>query len=86
MHKRKFVALCLSVYYMNIQELSNYSKWKECITVSCALPLTKEYVDLRLKDLLDASHPKTIEFKKVYGEDYTQMIIGHFQHAQAELV
>lgn len=70
---------------MNINALNNYNEWKNCITVSCGIPLTKEYVNTRLKELSDSSNPKTIEFNKIYGEDYTQMIISHFQRAQIEL-
>lgn len=70
---------------MNLASLQNYNEWKKCITISCGIPLTKDFVNTRLTELTDEKNPKTLEFKKIYGESFTQMIISHFQQAQSEL-
>ena len=35
----------------------------------CGIPLTRVFVESRLKELRDAAHPQTRQFMDKYGED-----------------
>lgn len=62
----------------------NYAEWRQLITVQAGLPLTRSFVEERLRELADALHPRTREFRERYGDAYTQQIIGWFEQALRE--
>lgn len=66
-------------------ELIDYGKWKNCIVKNCGIPLTREFIESRLAELLDDNHIKTIQFKERYGIKYIQVITNHFKRALEEL-
>jgi len=63
---------------------ANYAAWRECITVRCRQPLTRVFVEMRLRVLGDPSDPQSREFRERYGEAYTQQVIGWFEQALRE--
>ena len=63
----------------------NYAEWRQLITVQAGLPLTWSFVEERLRELADASNPRTPEFRERYGDAYTQQVIGWFEQAQHEV-
>ncbi len=62
----------------------SYQQWRECITVRCGIPLTKSYIDSRLGELRNASHPRTREFFGKYGQAHLNQVIQWFETAQKE--
>lgn len=62
----------------------SYDQWRECITERCGIPLTRVFVESRLKELRDAAHPQTRQFIGKYGTEYTNLVIGWFESAERE--
>ena len=60
---------------------TTYEQWVECITIKCQIPLTKDYIQQRLKSLNDASITETIKFKSLYGDEHLIRIIEWFERA-----
>ena len=63
---------------------SNYDEWQHCITVSCGIPLTPDYIEQRLSDLKDPSNFHTQKFKSTWGEAYLETVLGWFERAGHE--
>ncbi|MEM7465588.1 MAG: hypothetical protein AAF387_01755 [Pseudomonadota bacterium] len=63
----------------------NYEQWQHCITVECGIPLTAEFVSKRLAVWKDNNSQETKRFRKLYGDDYLQAVIGWFERAEQEL-
>lgn len=63
----------------------SYAEWLECITVRCRISLTTVYVEARLEELKNGQHPRTVEFVRSYGREYTDQVIHWFEIAQLEL-
>lgn len=63
---------------------TNYENWKHCITVSCGIPLTVDYIRTRLVDLKNPSDFHTQKFIKTWGEDYLETVVGWFERAKTE--
>ena len=61
--------------------LNTYEEWRECIEVHCGIPLTTAFVRERLAELKDRGHPKTKEFRRLYGEKHLERTIGWFEQA-----
>jgi hypothetical protein len=62
-----------------------YEEWKHCITVSCGIPLTAQYVQERLAALTDKRDFHTQRFIERWGEAHHQRTLGWFQQAASEL-
>ncbi|MEM6512270.1 MAG: hypothetical protein AAF660_04605 [Pseudomonadota bacterium] len=58
-----------------------YEQWHHCITVECGIPLTREFVDERLKIWRDEQADTTKRFRKVYGDAHWRAVIGWFEQA-----
>lgn len=65
--------------------LQTYEDWQHCITVSCGIPLTKEYVEMRIAALADDSAYGTMRFIEVWGERHLEQVKKWFAQAQREL-
>ena len=63
---------------------TSYEQWFECITIKCKIPLTKEYIELRLKSLNDPKLTETIKFTSLYGEEHLNKTIKWFERALKE--
>ena len=62
----------------------SYEQWVDCITKKCKIPLTKDYIQLRLKSLNDPSLTETIKFKSLYGDEHLNKTIRWFEQALKE--
>ncbi|WP_299322339.1 hypothetical protein [Parasphingopyxis sp.] len=65
--------------------LNTYDDWKHCITVSCGIPLTMEYVEARMAALADKSAYGTMRFVEVWGERHLEQVKEWFAQAHREL-
>ena len=60
---------------------NTYEEWQRCITISCGIPLTRDYVEARIKVLSNANSAETKVFTAKYGEEWTHTVLGYFQQA-----
>jgi hypothetical protein len=65
---------------------STYEAWRECITVRCGIKLTGPYIDSRLKELRRTDHPRTHEFKRLYGDRQLDKTIAWFEQSRANVM
>lgn len=63
----------------------NFEQWRTCIEVHCRVPLTREYVAQRLRELEDRSVYSTEQLLRRYGEAHVERIRGWFCQAAQEL-
>ncbi len=63
----------------------SYEQWRHCIEVRCRIQLTPTFVEARLKELQDATNPRTKEFKKMYGADHLQRTVSWYRQAAGEV-
>lgn len=62
---------------------ATYQEWRECITIRCGLPLTRDFIERRLRELR-SDHSTTLKFRELYGVPYTSQVIAWFEQALAE--
>ncbi len=62
----------------------SYEEWRTCITVRCRIPLTRSFVETRMTELQDETHPGTREFRDRYGDAYLEQVVAWFETARAE--
>ncbi|MEM9630841.1 MAG: hypothetical protein AAGA50_05925 [Pseudomonadota bacterium] len=65
--------------------LRTYDDWKHCITDVCNVPLTREFVAMRLKELRDTRDYNTQKFVGSWGEAHRMRVISWFEQAELEL-
>ena len=63
-------------------KLDNYDDWKHCITISCGIPLTTDYIEKRITSLKDPNDYHTRQFVKTWGDAHLQRVIGWFEKAR----
>lgn len=68
-----------------MQGLNSFDDWKRCITVSCGLPLTVDFVETRLDALRNENDLHTRKFVDMWGDAHLARVIGWFEQAQREL-
>jgi len=68
-----------------MQGLNSYEEWKHCITVSCDIPLTPDFVEKRLEALRNSADLHTRKFIDSWGEAHLARVIGWFEQAEREL-
>jgi len=56
----------------------NFESWKSCITQSCKIELTDEFVLNRIKCLTDLNLIETKRIIDLYGKEHHQNLIGWF--------
>lgn len=61
----------------------NYTEWRYCITVTCGLELTSEFIDKRITALENVSDFKTKQYIELYGSQYHQLVLSWFSKAKA---
>lgn len=64
---------------------TSYEQWRHCIEVLGKIRLTQEFIDQRLAELRDDSHPRTKEYVRVYGTDLLNQTINWFRRAADEV-
>lgn len=62
-----------------------YDDWKHCITVSCGIPLTPQYVQERIVALTDPKDHHTQRFIERWGQDHHTRTLAWFHKAAEEL-
>ena len=68
-----------------MRPLRTYDDWKHCITEICKVPLTLDFVAMRLKELRDTGNYNTQKFVGSWGEDHRKQVIAWFEQAEIEL-
>ncbi|MGV6876212.1 hypothetical protein ACUSIJ_26490 [Pseudochelatococcus sp. B33] len=68
-----------------MRSLTTYDDWKYCITETCRIPLTAEFIASRLRELRNGSDHNTQKFIRIWGEPHRQRVITWFEQAEAEL-
>jgi hypothetical protein len=58
-----------------------FDEWKRCIEVDCGLRLTSDFIQRRIAELADDTHPETRKFVRLYGDDHLQRVRAWFQQA-----
>ncbi len=64
--------------------LKNYTDWRVCIERSCGIPLTKNFIESRLKNMVDLNQEETQRFIQRYGQDHYQTVLQWFRTAHNE--
>lgn len=62
-----------------------YEEWRHCITVTCSQPLTRPYIESRIKALNDESDYTTQKFISLYGAAQHKKTLQWFEQAKAAL-
>jgi hypothetical protein len=60
---------------------TNFQEWYHCITISCGIELTPQFIDERLKALHNPQDSYTAAFTKQYGASHLQNVIGWYKQA-----
>jgi hypothetical protein len=63
----------------------NYEQWRHCITVSCKIPMTRDYVSERLVVWANPDHEESLRFRKLDGQRHYQNVLAWFRQANLEL-
>lgn len=63
----------------------DYDGWRDCIEHKCAIPLTRDYIDHRLRILSDPGLEETRRFVASYGEAHLKQIVAWFERAREEV-
>ena len=64
--------------------LASYEDWKHCISVSCGIPLTLDYIERRIRDLSDPGNSHTRKFIDHWGEEHRAYVLACFERARQE--
>lgn len=62
-----------------------YEQWHHCITVLCKQPLTPEYINTRIKALINLNDCTTQKYVELYGEQQRLKTIQWFEKAKTTL-
>ncbi|KPQ26863.1 MAG: hypothetical protein HLUCCX14_16990 [Marinobacter excellens HL-55] len=62
-----------------------YEEWQHCITVICNQPMTRGYIEQRIKALNTPSDHMTAKFVQLYGEQQRARTLEWFERARNEL-
>ena len=63
---------------------SDFTEWRQAITLRCGLTLSRDYCTERIAALRDDSIPATQNFIAHYGENYRAHVISWFEQAHHE--
>lgn len=64
---------------------TTYEEWHHCITETCGIPLTKPYIEQRIKALDDFNDHMTKSFVRLYGEPQRKATLAWFERARQEI-
>ena len=60
---------------------TDFREWKNCIEVSCGIPLTTAFATKRIAELNDDNNHHTKEFIRLYGNTYRLQVISWFEQS-----
>ncbi|MEO0393219.1 MAG: hypothetical protein AAF213_08225 [Pseudomonadota bacterium] len=64
---------------------TTYAEWEHCITVTCGVPLTPEYVAERIAALENHQDVHTQKYIEQWGKEQHARSLAWFKEAQAKL-
>lgn len=64
---------------------TTYEAWRHCIEVDCRIPLTREFITQRLRELDDRGVYSTEQLQRRYGEAHVDQLKRWFRRAAEEL-
>lgn len=56
----------------------SFEQWKDCIENKCKIKLTPSYIEGRINELSNESHPTTQIFIKLYGQEHKNNTLNWF--------
>lgn len=59
-----------------------FEEWKDCIENKCKIVLTPNYIETRIRELLDDLNSNTLVFIKLYGNEYRNNVLKWFIMSQ----
>lgn len=62
-----------------------YEEWRHCITVICSQPITRPYIEERIKALNSPADHMTARFVQLYGDMQRVKTLEWFERARHEL-
>tara|TARA_Y100001954_G_scaffold83176_1_gene91386 strand:- start:931 stop:1146 length:216 start_codon:yes stop_codon:yes gene_type:complete len=63
----------------------SYEEWKRCITIDCAIPLTRDFVKERIAALEDMNDFHTLRYIESWGKDQHARTLAWYRRAEDEL-
>ncbi len=60
---------------------TSFEEWKECITLKCGIPLTRDYLQARVRLLQSTALQDTRRFRELYGEAHYSRVLEWFKRA-----
>ena len=60
---------------------TTYADWRRCIEHDCGIPLTADFIALRMADLRDPNSHHTQQFLKRYGNEHHARVLAWFEEA-----
>jgi hypothetical protein len=63
---------------------ADFPTWRNCIEVLCSTPLTRDFVERRIKEMRDTGDRGTQRFRKLYGEEHHDRVLGWFLQVQEQ--
>ncbi|QMV71862.1 hypothetical protein HS961_02885 [Comamonas piscis] len=61
-----------------------YAQWRHCITVECGIPLSADFIALRLAVWRNPELEETQRFRRLYGDAHWQAVQRWFVQAAQE--
>lgn len=63
----------------------SYEEWRHCITVICNQPLTRPFIEARIRALNTPTDHMTAKFVQLYGDEQRARTLDWFERAKREL-
>lgn len=63
----------------------SYDEWQHCITIKCGIPLTPDYIAMRIAALENTRDFHTEKFVARWGATHHARTLGWFREAQTRL-
>jgi hypothetical protein len=64
---------------------TSYEEWRHCIQHICRIPLTAEFVAMRVRELDDPQLHSTAQFLRHYGREHHGRVLSWFTQAGQRL-
>ncbi|MEY6433435.1 hypothetical protein ABC977_13585 [Thioalkalicoccus limnaeus] len=65
---------------------SDYPSWRYCIEKKCGIPLTRDFIEERIRVLGDRNQEETRRFVQTYGHGHLDQVLGWFRQASEDQV
>ena len=71
--------------YANELFPTDYASWRYCIEVKCGIPLTQDFLQMRIAILGDVAREETQRFAQLYGDGYREQVLAWFRRAAGDV-